>query len=308
MGGSRCGRIVRFARQTSRTFNGLSVSTRQPKGLARCRVNRGCRERRYARRSRIDFGGKSRVAELVWSRLGNVPTYNEPFAGSLAVLLGRPTAPRVETVNDKDCMLANFWRAVQHDPDEVAYWADAPVNEADLHARHLWLVTTARQRAERTMTEPDYYDAQIAGWWVWGVCLWIGSGWCTRPEWTGRANAGRRPRGVNSERAGARRWQGGGQAGGSGVHAPRLSQQVPLLRASASGEGIHATGRSQGLYDYMCELAARLRRVRVCCGDWRRILTPSVTTYIGLTGVFLDPPVLARRTGDLLRRGSRHLG
>jgi DNA adenine methylase len=34
----------------------------------------------------------------------------------------------------------------------------------------------------------------------------------------------------------------------------------------------------------------RLRRVRVCCGDWKRVLTPSVTTYVGLCGVLLDPP------------------
>jgi hypothetical protein len=46
----------------------------------------------------------------------------------------------VETVNDKDCYLANFWRALQADPEAVAHWADAPVNEADLHARHQWLV------------------------------------------------------------------------------------------------------------------------------------------------------------------------
>lgn len=47
---------------------------------------------------------------------------------------------------------------------------------------------------------------------------------------------------------------------------------------------------SVGLYDYLRTLAARLRRVRVCCGDWKRVLTPSVTTYIGTSGIFLDPP------------------
>ena len=44
------------------------------------------------------------------------------------------------------------------------------------------------------------------------------------------------------------------------------------------------------LVDYMLDLQHRLRRVRVCCGDWKRILGPSPTTCIGLTGVFLDPP------------------
>jgi hypothetical protein len=86
------------------------------------------------------FGGKSRVADLVWERFGDVPNYVEPFAGSLAVLLRRPHPPRIETVNDLDCFIANFWRAIQHDPEAVAHYANWPVNEADLHARHLWLV------------------------------------------------------------------------------------------------------------------------------------------------------------------------
>jgi site-specific DNA-adenine methylase len=34
------------------------------------------------------FGGKSRIAHLVWERFGDVAHYIEPFAGSLAVLLG----------------------------------------------------------------------------------------------------------------------------------------------------------------------------------------------------------------------------
>lgn len=46
------------------------------------------------------FGGKSRAAPLMLERLGNVPNYVEPFAGSLAVLLNRPEGPgRNETIN-----------------------------------------------------------------------------------------------------------------------------------------------------------------------------------------------------------------
>ena len=73
------------------------------------------------------FGGKSRVAPLVWTRFGDLPNYVEPFAGSLAVLLGRPTPPLVETVNDLDCYLANFWRALTADPDKVARYADSQI-------------------------------------------------------------------------------------------------------------------------------------------------------------------------------------
>lgn len=237
------------------------------------------------------FGGKSRVAPVVWSRLGDVQNYIEPFAGSLAVLLGRPTPPRIETVNDVDVYLANFWRALQHAPDEVAEHADGPVNEADLHARHRWLVESAVERVAMVRKDPEFFDAKVAGWWVWGQCLWIGSGWCSKPNWEGRGHAA----GSSGHDVHARRWQGGGQGGGSGVHAPSLSQQKPALNgdAGASGHGIHASAfdrKTRGLYAYMNDLATRLRRVRVCCGDWKRVLTPSVTTYMGVTGVLLDPP------------------
>src|SRR5215471_9186111 len=103
-----------------------------------------------------DYGGKSRVAPLIWQRFGNVPNFIEPFFGSGAVLLGRPHAPGIETVNDKDAYVANSWRALQADPEAVAQWADWPVNEADQHARHLWLIQQADFR-ERMIRDPDYY-------------------------------------------------------------------------------------------------------------------------------------------------------
>ena len=122
------------------------------------------------------FGGKSRVAHIVWDRFGNVPNYVEPFAGSLAVLLGRPHAPKTETVNDLDGHLVNFWRSIKLSPDITASWADWPVSEIDLLARHRWLVR--QEFRERLRDDPDWHDARIAGWWVWGLCAWIGSGWC----------------------------------------------------------------------------------------------------------------------------------
>ena len=138
------------------------------------------------------FGGKRRAADLIWPRFGDVKNYVEPFAGSCAVLLARPHAPQIETVNDVDCYLANFWRALATSPEEVARFADWPVNEADLSARHQWLVNQAEFR-ERMKVDPDYFDAKIAGWWVWGLCGWIGSGWCD----TSKATSGNAGRGVN---------------------------------------------------------------------------------------------------------------
>jgi site-specific DNA-adenine methylase len=59
----------------------------------------------------------------------------------------------------------------------------------------------------------------------------------------------------------------------------------------------------------MAELSSRLRRVRVCCGDWSRICGPTPTVKMGLTAVFLDPPYAdtARRTSDLYRQDSLSL-
>jgi DNA adenine methylase len=113
------------------------------------------------------FGGKSKVANIVWSRFGDVLNYVEPFFGSGAVLLGRPAPGSVETVNDLDGFVANFWRAIKHAPAETAEWADNPVNENDLHARHAWLVGQRESVTARLDGSPEWYDAKVAGGWVW---------------------------------------------------------------------------------------------------------------------------------------------
>ena len=213
------------------------------------------------------FGGKSRVADVVWRAFGDVPNYVEPFAGSLAVLLGRPHEPHTETVNDLDCYLANFWRALQADPAGVAAAADWPVNEADLHARHWSLVQNASFR-ESMRSVPDFYDVTVAGWWVWGICQWIGTGWCAVRE----RGDGHPP--AESE-AGAEHLS----TSGRGIHRP--SQKLPHL-----GDA----GRGWDAVPYLAALSDRLRNVRVACGDWARVLGDSVTWRHGVTGVFLDPP------------------
>ena len=222
------------------------------------------------------FGGKSRAADLIWQRLGNVPNYVEPFAGSLAVLLGRPVPGKVETVNDLDGLLSNFWRAVKHAPDEVARWADWPVSECDLHARHLWLVGQIDGLSGRLMADPDYCDAKIAGWWVWGLCSWIGSGWCSSDgPW--RAVDGVLVKGT----------------AGQGIN-----RQLPHL--STAGQGINRQGAA--IADIMQSLSYRLRNVRICCGDWQRVTGKSVTVTNGLTGIVLDPPYLSADTAGTLYR------
>ena len=216
------------------------------------------------------FGGKSLACSTVWQAFGDVDNYVEPFCGSAAMLLGAPEGQRVETINDADGFVANFWRAVSKDDAAVAEALDWPTNETDLFARHMWLVQQSDGLLARLHADPDYYDARIAGWWAWGACNWIGSGWCSgKGPWSifdGAVvrNAGQ---GVNRKLPHL--------SAGRGVN-----RQLPHLSA----------GRGEFIRDWLLKLGARLRDVRVTCGDWQRVLTDSVTTRHGLTGVFLDPP------------------
>ena len=199
------------------------------------------------------FGGKSKVAKIIWQGLGELDNYVEPFAGSLSVLLANPNPAKIETVNDKDCMITNFWRAVSNNPEELSKIADYPVTESDLHARHRWLVQqTTSDFVQKIENDPDFYDLKIAGWWVWGIGASIGNNWL-------------KPKGLNA---------------------------LPLL--SSPGGGIH--GQKNSIIEWFQVLQKRLRRVRVACGDWKRIVTPSITFQNKgirkdkMTGVFLDPP------------------
>src|SRR5690606_41610844 len=79
------------------------------------------------------FGGKSTVAAQIWARFGDPVNYVEPFFGSGAVLLARPTPPKTGTVTDKGRLRANFWRGVRGGPDAGAGQADRPGVGVDLH-------------------------------------------------------------------------------------------------------------------------------------------------------------------------------
>ena len=232
------------------------------------------------------FGGKREASAIVWGALGRVRNYVEPFFGSGAVLLSRPRetwatpdGPGTETVNDRSRFLSNFWRALRADPEGVAAWCDWPVNETDLHARHRWLVGQLPALAAAMDADPDHYDAKIAGWWCWGACAWIGSGWC------------------DEERAALRQCGAGSPPDPDSSRPASLPIQLPHL--GDAGRGLHRklphlgnAGRGAALLSYLADLSARLSGTRVACGDWSRVCGDSVTWRHGLTGVFLDPPYL----------------
>ena len=250
------------------------------------------------------FGGKSTVADLVWSRFGDCPNYVEPFFGSGAVLLGRPHDPKTETVNDLDGLVANFWRAIQHAPEAVARWADNPVNEADLHARHAWIVRRLEAHQGRMMADPDYFDARMAGYWVYGVCSWIGPGFAS----------GNGPWVLSEDEEGILTLVDSRQLPHLGNAGMGINRQLPHLGDAGmginrklphlgnAGRGINRQGSS--IAGWFGALADRLRNVRVCCGDWKRVMGESVTVVHGMTAVFLDPPYGAEDRADLYRAES----
>ena len=256
------------------------------------------------------FGGKSRVAGEVWRRIGDVTNYVEPFCGGAGMLLNRPGDHKnyTETINDAWSFVSNFWRATKYAPDDVARWCDWPVNEIDLTSRHAWLLGQADDLERKLLSDPEWHDPKIAAWWCWGMSSWIGWGWCIRPkrkppEMTGK---GVLRRGPNAEMERITR-QARPTMRPQGVHRRRPS-------VADEGRGVHRQGRqgtgAEGLDAYFLRLAERLRRVRVCCGDWSRVVTPAVTTRFGLTGVFLDPPYTERagREKNLYAKDSATVG
>ena len=188
-----------------------------------------------------------------------------------------------------------------------------------------WSDTGARLQA-RLEGDPKYFDAKIAGWWVWGMACWIGGGFCSgKGPWAVRKVDGTRQlvhlgdagQGVNRQRVHLRHAGQGvnrqlvhlGNAGRGvnrkGVHLRHAGQGVnrQLVHLGDAGQGVNRqrvhlrhAGQGvnrkgvEGLIDYFGQLSDRLARVRVCCGDWSRVCTPTPTVKQGLTAVFLDPP------------------
>ena len=213
------------------------------------------------------FGGKRRAAPIIWDALGDPGGYVEPFAGSAAVLLARPAVigKRVETLNDADGWLVNAWRSIQLSPDEVAKHCEWPVTEIDYHARLAWL--QARRDADFVAWlegDPEHHDAKAAAWWLYVCACGIGD-----------------PFGFGPWRVVDGHLRKAGDAG-QGVN-----RELPHL--GNAGQGYHTPLRA-----YMQALAARLRDVRITCGDWKRVVTPSVMRATrggdGSVGILLDPP------------------
>ena len=134
------------------------------------------------------FGGKTAVADRIVALLPDHEHYVEPFAGSLAVLLAKPPS-HMETVNDLDGGLMNFWRVLRDRPAELGracaltphsraeyLLAYEPADSDIERARRVWVNLTQGRGGQMRRTGwrfyqdprgshssmPDYLDAYTA--------------------------------------------------------------------------------------------------------------------------------------------------
>ena len=271
------------------------------------------------------FGGKSRISNMVWERFGKVDVYVEPFAGSLAVLLGNPHPAKKEVVCDTDSMICNFWRAITNDPEQVAHFADYPTIHQDLTSRHKWLKQWKLENQYKVMEDPHYYDPKVAGWWVWGISSWIGGGWCSvekeqvpNVQITGgkgvQVQRDQRPKvhekggqGVQVQRKDLKLQDQiplVRDTGGRGVSAQRKMDKRPNIDARLGGQGVQVQ-RGARLVEWFGELAVRLNEVFVLNRDWKSAVTPTILSDTPSCAdythaIFLDPPYLTSDRDDTL--------
>lgn len=242
-------------------------------------------------------GGKSAIIAALNARFGAVQNRVDAFCGSAAWILGSPPAP-VETINDMSGDIVNAYRAIRADPDAVAQHCAWPVSEADFTARRIALKTTLPERAARCMADPEWYDARAAGYFLYVLAVNIGNDCYADGPWTvvnGRlvvqadaagAGIGRRLPDVGATVHGTPNRRG--------ISAMRITRMLPAIAAGGEGRlharGVVALQEEASIRTYLAAIARRLQRVRIVCGDWRRVLAPSITTNFGPTAVLIDPP------------------
>ena len=151
------------------------------------------------------------------------------------------------------------------------------------------------------------YCACAGGVWLWLVSCGIGHGWNgpqshnAHKDETGEAVGVAHSRsslsnnGMGVNRRGITR----GRPNCDGHGDRGVNRQLPHI--GDAGQGVNRQRPNCGyncgvdsisltdLTGYMNALSARLRKVRVCCGDWKRILGPACF-HDTMTAVFLDPP------------------
>jgi DNA adenine methylase len=221
------------------------------------------------------FGNKEHVAKRIWELFGQTDSFVEAFCGCASVLLACPSdiKHRWECLNDFDCHIANVFRSVKYHPEAVVEAAYGPRTEVDLHTRHDWLITHAEALRQHILSDPKACDPELAGWWIWGINLWIGGGWCSEAALKWKQKPGHRNQGLLTAR------------------------KKPELGSNGTRGIFHGRGDRRAIIEAMVQAVSdRLIDVTICYGDFERVLTPSYTTQFGTCAVLLDPPYKGDKT------------
>ena len=95
-------------------------------------------------------GAKWRIADWIIDRMPQHVGYVEPYFGSGAVFFNKPKS-RIETINDIDGSVVNFFRVCREKPDELSYalsltpWSREEFLASDFIASEIGEVEAARQ-------------------------------------------------------------------------------------------------------------------------------------------------------------------
>lgn len=113
------------------------------------------------------YGAKVTIAERIVALLPPHEHYVEPFAGSLAVLLAKPPV-KLETVNDLDRELVNFWHILREDRQRLEeLCALTPHSRAEHEAAFSMAEVSDVERARRTwvrLTQGRAGTLRATGW------------------------------------------------------------------------------------------------------------------------------------------------
>lgn len=239
------------------------------------------------------FGGKRRVAHVIWKAFGNLDCYIEPFFGSGAVLLARPQPVRgVEVVNDLNGFIINFWRAVVHAPESVVRHSARPMSQDELMAMKVYIKKSFRSLSARLQADINFYDPIVAGLWVAGQNLTMSCdmGICTGP-WHVVDNEIVRAPELGKD--------------GNRDDGMRVRNTTPYGKAAAFIANPNSQKGKlmfQKLLIYYQQLAERLCSVIIHNREWNRVLFKHFLYGDHNTGVFLDPPYSDKSRTIIMKR------
>lgn len=132
---------------------------------------------------------------------------------------------------------------------------------------------------QKLIEDETYYDAKLAGYWIWAASCWIGSGLTILGQRPQLSNVG-----TGVHKIVKRPHLSSSYSPGGGVH-----KHVPKAQADAAIKELREP-YNETIYAWFRRLSERLRYVRIVCGDWMRVCGGNWQDNLGLTGVFLDPP------------------